>query len=335
MRHAILISLSAGLACLPARGDESSAGGPFAEAIATAGARVVKIYGGSIGRVKGFGSGVLVSADGKIVTVASSLLETDVPRVVLPDGRRIPAVVIARDPVRQLALLKIEADQLPHFELGESAHLGSGDWVIAAANPFKVADGPEPISFAAGMLAGRTRMEARRRAQDFPYEGPVLLTDVIVSTPGSAGGALVDISGRLVGVIGKEVISERTNTWLNYAIPVEEVAAFVADPEAARASEPRRPPPTADLGIRLFDVGGRLRPAYVERVRPGSPAALAGVRPDDLILSIAGRPVATCADYAKAVRGLRADDALELVVKRGSEIVTLTTPAAAARPEGE
>jgi serine protease Do len=306
-------------------GRAAHAGGPFAVAIDAAAARVVKLYGAGFGRERGYGSGVLVSADGRIVTTLSVLLESPALRAVLSDGRRYPARVVRRDELRQLALLQIEADGLPFFELGPSRDLETGDWVVAAANPFKVAEGPEPISIAVGVLSGRTELTARRRAQDFAYEGPVLLTDVIVATPGSAGGALVDVAGRFVGLIGKPVISKRTNTWMNYALPSEQIAAFVnAPPAGAPAQATREQPPAGgarpDLGILLFDVGGRGRPAYVERVRPDSPALRAGVCPNDLILSLAGEPIGTCADFREARAQLRVGQRVELVIKRGDEV---------------
>jgi S1-C subfamily serine protease len=301
-------------------------GGPFAEAIATARARVVKLYGAGFGREAGYGSGVLVSSDGRIVTALSVLLESPSLRVVLPDGRRFPARISRRDEERQLALLQIEADGLPFFELGTSRALKTGDWVIAAANPFKVAEGPEPVSIAVGVLAGRTELAGRRRAQDFAYGGPVLITDMIVATPGSAGGALVDADGRFVGLIGKAVISNLTNTWMNYALPCEEVAAFVNGASAALAAETDDAGPAAtsracpDLGILLFDVGGRMRPAYVERVRPNSPAQVAGIRPNDLIISVAGEMIGTCADFQEVRGRLRVGQQVELVIKRGDEV---------------
>lgn len=308
-------------------------GGPLEDALTAAQQRVVKLYGAGVGRIRGYGSGVIVSPDGRIVTVLSSLLETEAPRVVLPDGRRFTAVIAARDTRRQLALLKIDAADLPFFPLGQSTHLEPGDWLIAAANPFKVADGAEPVSVSLGVFAGRAALDARRRAQDFPYDGPVLLTDAIVSTPGSAGGALVDASGRLVGLIGKEVESRRTNTWVNYALPVEELAAFVA-----AADDPNRQPPvpgpaaaaaSVDLGIRLFDLGGSVRPAYVERVRPDSPGARAGVQADDLIVSLNGQPIATCGDYSARLAELRPAQPVELILKRGQQLLTVTV-----EPEG-
>lgn len=310
-------------------GQEDRAGGPFADAIEAARGRVVKLYGGGFGRERGYGSGVLVSADGRIVTTLSVLLESPLLRAVLPDGRRFPAQVVKRDEPRQLALLQIEADGLPFFELGSSAHLQAGDWIIAAANPFKVAEGPEPISVAVGVLAGRAQLSARRGKQDFAYTGPVLITDVIVATPGSAGGALVDTEGRLVGVIGKAVISKRTNTWMNYALPSEQIAEFLTGRGAAHVTDaaPGDEAPAGgtrpDLGIRLFDVGGRRRPAYVERVRSNSPAWEAGLRPNDLVLSLAGESIDTCKDFYRVQQSLRVGEQVPVVIKRGDDLKSL------------
>lgn len=305
--------------------------------IAIAQQRVVKLYGSKIANEKGYGSGIVVSPDGQILTVSSLMLEGTALRAVMPDGTSYPAKVIRRDPRRQLALLKIEAVDLPHFTLGSSADLHEGDWVFAAANPFKVADGPEPVSISRGIVSARTNLAARRRAQDFSYEGPVLLIDALVANPGAAGGALFDVEGHLVGLIGKPVTARRTNTWLNYALPVEELAAFVhgpaesppASPEAniANSKNGEVVAPRLDLGIRMFDVGGRLRPAFVERVRPDSRARRAGLRPNDLIVSLNDQTIATCENYNKVLATIAPDAAIRLIVKRGDAIETITIPA--------
>lgn len=309
---------------------------PFAAAIDAATARVVKIYTASIGTVKGYSSGCLVSAEGRVVTTLSATLEEPSLRVVLADGRRFPAKLVARDDVRQLAELHIDATDLPHFSVGTSEHLKPGDWVIAAGNPFKVADGPEAVSVAVGVLSGRADLSARRRTQDFSYEGPVLLTDVIVATPGSDGGALVDVDGKLVGVIGKAVKSTRTNTFANYALPIEEVAAFLERRPAAGSDPAASSRPAlsmqADLGIRLLDFGGRSRPAYVERVRADSPAALSGLRADDLILSVNGQTVANCGDVQQLLQRLDPRRGLVLAVKRHEEVKTIEIPLSEAAP---
>ncbi|MFN0138442.1 MAG: S1C family serine protease [Phycisphaerae bacterium] len=316
------------------------AAGPSLEpAIAAAQERTVKLYGAQFGKQQGYGSGVVVSNDGFIVTALASLLESPSLRAVLHDGRRYPATIVARDTQRQLALLKIDAAELSHFEMGSSEHLMPGDWVIAAANPFKVAEGPEAVSVAVGVLSGRAELAARRKAQDFPYSGQVLLTDIVIATPGSAGGALVDVDGRLVGVIGKMVESTRTNTLANYAMPVEQVAEFVRraqagestdGPQAAAASQPSGTR-MLQLGIRLLDYGSRTQPPYVERVRPDSPAALAAVRSGDLILSIAGNEVQTCADARTALDRTEEAATIVLVVKRGEEVKNVEIRAENAR----
>lgn len=307
--------------------------GEFDTVIEAAQQRVVKLYGAQFGKQQGYGSGVIVAADGWIVTTLNSLLESPSLRAVLPDGRRFPATIAARDPERQLALLRIEASDLPFFELTSSADMMPGDWLIAAANPFKVAEGPEPVSVAVGVLSGRAELAARRKAQDFPYSGPVLLTDIVVATPGSAGGALVDARGRLVGVIGKLVESTRTNTLANYGLPVEEVAAFVqrarsgdsasADSGTRAAASQPAAARLLDLGLRLFDLGSRTQPPYVERVRGGSAAERSGVRAGDLILSIAGSEVRTCSDVRTLVERQAAVGAMALTVKRGDEVKTI------------
>ena len=315
-----------------ASGAPEAAGGPFAAAIEAARGCVVKLYGGALGGEHGYGSGVVVSADGHIVTALSLLLETPALRAVLPDGRRFPARVVRRDEERQLALLKVDATGLA-FQTPAAGDLPRpGDRLVVAANPFKVSDGPEPVSVMAGVCAGRIRLQARRHRQEFPYHGPIMLTDVILATPGSAGGAVVDLDGRWVGLVGKAVISERTNTWINYAVPADQVAAFLQEASSRSrrlAAEPVETRPASgvrlvDLGLFLFDVGGRMPPAFVERVRPGGPADRAGIRPDDLILSIAGRKIASCADCTRVLGVLPPDEPMVMVLKRGDKIVTVT-----------
>ena len=298
--------------------------------VAACQAKVVKIIGAAVGSQKGYATGVLCSGDGQIVTALSPLLEASAVSVTLADGRRFDARVLRRDERRQLALLKIDVRELLFFDLNDrAAEPEVGAPVLAVANPFKVAGGNEPVSISWGLFSGRARLQARFRSRDVAYRGEVLLTDVVVSAPGSAGGALVDLNGRLLGVIGRPVVSNWTNTWLNYAMPAAEVAAFVAGDSESGTTEGESATRGADadarllrLGIRLFDVGGAERPAYVERVRTGSQMERAGLRSDDLILSVNGVTVSSVADVLEQLGSLGAGP-IELVVKRGERIEVL------------
>ncbi|MCG3125964.1 MAG: Periplasmic serine endoprotease DegP [Phycisphaerae bacterium] len=341
MTHALL-HVVLGLSCITTAQvpPPPAGGGPLDAAIVRVTPRVVKIFGARIGRDHGYGSGVIISADGRIVTTLSLLLEGQTLKVVTADGVEHAASIVARDEVRQLALLKIAANGLAAFELSSPPALKPGDWVLSAGNPFQVAQGDEPVSIGLGVVSAETNLSGRRRAADYPYTGPVVLVDVLVATPGYAGGALVDLEGRLVGVIGNAVINDLTNTWINYALPVAEVAAFV---EAADRGETQRvatPAPAetpaeavaaarVDLGIRLFEIGGRNKPAFVERVRMGSAAREAGLQRDDLIISVNGRTVGDCEAFHAAVAGLKPGDAVELVVKRKNELKTIRLTAGA------
>lgn len=315
----------------PAGAPSGCTGGPLAAAIETACARTVKLYGGTIGRVEGYGSGVIVSPDGYVVTARTALLEARRVRVVLADGRRLTARVVREDPLGLLALLRVDADGLPAFPLSGSAHLRPGDALVAAANVFKVADGPEPVSVAAGVFSGRAELAGYSGKR--PVRAPeVLLTDMIVSAPGAAGGALVDAEGQLVGVIGPPVVSVLTGTWVNYAVPVEYVAALVGgtlpdEPEAPPAPRDAQPV-LAALGLRLLDIGAQHPPAYVERVRYGSPAWQAGLRDGDLLVAVEGRRIADCAAAHAALAALRPGRPAELVIQRGSAVhrVVVTVP---------
>lgn len=339
MRHSVglvIVLVASGLPPLRAAeaGASSDGGNALSAVVAKALPRVVKIYGAGIGRTRDFGSGVLVSADGKVVTVLSLMLDTSNLRVVTADGTRYQATVVRRDEVRQLALLQLDmkaahgeaAPPLPFFAASTSDGIAPGDWVAAVANPFKVATGDEPVSVQLGVLSTRTTLDARRYRQDYPYEGEVLVVDAITSNPGSAGGALVTLDGEWIGLIGRIAQSNLTGTRLNYALPVEVVGAFLRDdPPAAPTTQPR---PAAARGpghhgIKLFELGFRRKLVYVDRVQRGSPAATAGLRRDDLIVSVDGKSVPRVRVFRKLMSARQAGDQVTLVIKRGKKIETV------------
>ena len=159
--------------------------------------------------------------------------------------------------------------------MAKAAKAEAGTGILAFSNLFGVASGNEPASVQRGTISVVTRLDARRGVADTPYRGPVYVLDVTTNNPGAAGGALVTRRGELLGLLGKELRNALNNTWLNYAIPIEELRGsveeirsgkFVArrDPEAAKK-------PVA--GDRPGRAGNR-----VDSRRAGADSALRGSR---------------------------------------------------------
>ncbi|MEL7497468.1 MAG: S1C family serine protease [Planctomycetota bacterium] len=285
--------------------------------------KLVKVFGAGVGRVEGFSTGVLISDDGKILTTQGVYLDGRQVRVVMNDGSSHVATILQRDRNRQLALLKIEAETPDFYELSTDPVGKKGDWVIAICNAFRVADKDEPISATLGIISLRTRMEARLTKRDVAYTGELVLIDAITSNPGAAGGAVLTADDRLVGIVGKIINSSETNTRLNYAVPSHLLADFVAGKlvEVDQAVETDKK--DADLGIKLFTLGGRNSPAYVDRVQRGSPAAEAKLKADDMIISIDGQRIGNTKDYQTVLDELVPNEEVLMIVKRGREILRI------------
>lgn len=313
----------------------------------------VKLYGAGIATQHGYGTGILVSEDGKVVTVLSLVIEASSLRVGTSDGHIYPAEVLYRDEYRQLALLQVarRADNVDTtapmiermararfepFAIGTSSARHPGEPLFVVGNPFKVAEGDEPLTIMRGVLSGRTKLAAARNAQPFPYLGEILLIDAITSGPGQGGSAIVDVDGKLIGIAGKSVTSRQTNTLLNYALPVEEIAAFLKDAEQG-ANAATRPAATQTSGpgfhgITLSKIGYQRQLPFVRTVAKGSPADQAGVRPDDLIVSANGTAVPRGRDFTELCDRLSAGDELALILKRGEQLISVRIVLAARKP---
>jgi serine protease Do len=298
--------------------------GAFAEAIQIAQRRTVKIYGAGIGRSPAYASGILVSSTGDVLTGNGVYLGAENLRITLPDGTSYPATVVRRSPTLQIARLKIAANTADFFDFPSKPAAGKGDWILAVSNAFKVADHAEPLSVNIGVLSLRTQLAARRGVNDFPYEGDVILYDAITSNPGAAGGAVVNTEGKLVGMIGRVIESKSTNTRLNYAVPAETLQQFMSGEEPApMVAETPTTAAKGELGIRLFNLGGRKSPAFIDRVLPGSPAAKAGLKTDDMVISMGGEIVRDAGDFKRLADRLSAGLEITLEVKRKNDLLTI------------
>src|SRR4051794_2972079 len=178
----------------------------FAPVIAQVQPKIVKIYGaGGFNGLAHYQSGFLISSDGLVLTAWSYVLDSDVVNVILNDGRKFKAEMKGIDPKLELAVLKIDAADLPYFELNKNAKPEEGDRVLAFSNLFGVATGDEAASVLHGVLSIQTKLEARRGIFETPYQGPVYVVDAMTNNPGAAGGALTNLHGELIAMLGKEL----------------------------------------------------------------------------------------------------------------------------------
>ncbi len=315
------------------------------EAIANVSPKIVKIFGaGGRKNLYAYGSGFLVSPQGHIATVWSHILDGDTVNVVLHDGRRYEGRVLGAEPQLDLAVIKIDADDLPYFDItNEPAVVGAGARVLAFSNVFKVATGDEPVSVVHGVIAAKTQLSARRGVFDAPYSGPVYVVDAITNNSGAAGGVLTTRDGRLLGMLGKELKNNATHTWLNYVVPLSQLQTPIREIQTGKFAprpktgddEPEMPSAVAKINARDFglvmlpDVVAKT-PAYIDRVLPGSAAEAAGLQSDDLILFVGDQLVPSYRALRDELARLEAGDRVKLVVRRGDVLVTVELRAAKA-----
>ena len=329
LSHLLFASLC--FALLPA--DEVRAQPPLATAAADADKRVVKIYGaGGVAGLEAYQSGFLVSPEGHVATVWSYVLDVD-PVVVLSDGRRFESKIVGFEPSLALAVLKIDASDLPFFRVNEEVNVQWGDPVIAVSNLFGIASGNEQASVMQGSVAAITELDARRGTFKTPYRGKVLILDLIANNPGAAGGAVVDAGGNLVGMLGKELRDAATGVWLNYALPVNALREALGDIIAGRKTTAvAKSDPTLDrskshnwttLGIVMVPDVLESTPAFIDQVVDDGPAALAQLRPDDLVLLVNGRRIESQRAMRKLLRTIDRRDEVELTIQRDTEILAV------------
>jgi serine protease Do len=329
-----MLLIGALLPCPAPAADDASPAARLQRAIEETQARIVKIYGaGGFRGLEAYQSGMLVSPEGHILTAWSYVLDTDYITAVLDDGRKLEAKLVGADPRLEVAVLKVEGENLPFFDLAKAVSAEPGDRVLALSNAFGVAQGNERASVQQGVISVNSNLSARRGVFETPYRGRVYVVDAVTNNPGAAGGVLVSRRGELLGMLGKELKNSLNNTWLNYAVPIDELRASVDEIRAGRfvartaeegEKKPERAHQLANLGLLLVPDVLERTPPFVDGVAPQSPAMQAGLQPDDLIVLLGDRLIQSCKNLAGELEYIDHEDSITLTIIRGSELLELT-----------
>lgn len=263
----------------------------------------------------GLGSGVIIRPDGYIVTNNHVISGADVIEVTLENNKVYPAKLIGTDPATDIALIKIEAEDLPTVPMGNSDDLRLGEWVLAIGSPYDLRS-----TITAGIVSAKGRSmpnyDGQYRVESF------IQTDAAVN-PGNSGGALVNAAGDLVG-INTSIIS-RTGSYAGYsfAVPVN-IVSKVVDDFIEYGSVQR-----AILGVSITDVTAELAAqadlteidgVYVAEVQRESPAEKAGIQTGDVITEINLNTVHNSAGLQEQISKLRpGEKAVVTVFRKGKQ----------------
>jgi serine protease DegQ len=268
----------------------------------------------------GLGSGVIVSPQGYLLTNNHVVEGADDIEVQLTDGRQTTAKLIGTDPETDVALLKIELDRLPAIAFGDIENLQVGDVVLAIGNPFNVG---QTVTSGIVSALGRDQLGINT------FEN-FIQTDAAIN-PGNSGGALVDANGNLVGINTAIYSRSGGSLGIGFAIPVstarQVMEGLIKDGQVTRGwigVEPRDLTPEIAQTLNLPIRQGVL----ITGVLQSGPAAASGMRPGDVVVKVADRPVVNSIQLLNAVAGLKPREMAVIVVQRGDKAVDLSVTVA-------
>lgn len=256
---------------------------------------------------RGLGSGFIVSADGTILTNAHVVEEASEVTVKLNDKREFKAKVLGADKASDVAVLKIDAKNLPTVRIGASLQTQVGEWVLAIGSPFGFES-----SASAGIVSAKSRT-----LPDGSYV-PFIQTDVAVN-PGNSGGPLFNMNGEVIGINSQIYSRSGGYQGLSFAIPIE--VAMNVERQIVSTGKVQR----GKLGVSIQEVNqaladsfGLAKPAgaLVSSVEKGSPAAKAGLEPGDVILGVDGKTLNSAGELPAAVALKKPGEATRLQIWR-------------------
>jgi Do/DeqQ family serine protease len=273
-------------------------------------------FGDDVQRAASLGSGVIVSPAGYILTNHHVVDAADEIEVALSDGKKLLAKVVGNDPETDLAVLRVNAEQLPAITFGQSDQLRVGDWVLAIGNPFGVG---QTVTSGIVSALGRSGLHINT------FEN-FIQTDAAIN-PGNSGGALVDAQGNLVGINTAIYSRSGGSMGIGFAIPVS-TAKMVLDQIVKSGAVTR-----GWIGVEVQEITpavaesfrlGNARGTIVAGVLRGGPADSAGVKPGDLLTAINDFPVSDPQAMLNLVAGLAPGSNAKMRVQRQAQTLVLT-----------
>jgi serine protease Do len=275
--------------------------------------------------LQGLGSGVIIDEEGYVLTNDHVVSGAEAITVTLTDGRQFAGTILGEDPTYDLAVIKIDAEDLPVAELGDSDDLMIGEWAIAIGNPFAHFLKDTTPSVTVGVVSALGRDIVPEHGNAAIYKG-MIQTDAAIN-PGNSGGPLVSGEGKVIGINTFIFTKSGGSLGIGFAIPIA-VAERVID-ELVRYGEVRdvwvgvrvttlTPETARSLGIAQHDG---LSVAYVD---PGSPADKAGIEPDDVIIEIEGQPIHDADDAEMAIFGAQVGETVQMTLLRGEDRIPVT-----------
>ncbi len=263
------------------------------------------------------GSGLIVNDKGYIVTNSHVVKDAERIEVVLGDGRQFEAKLVGTDATYDLAVIRIEGENLPVAPLGNSDDLMIGEWAIAIGNPFGyLLNNTEP-SVTAGVISALHRDINPEKGNSGIYKD-MIQTDAAIN-PGNSGGPLVNGEGEVIGINTFIFTRGGGSLGIGFATPIKVVRRIVA--EVVQYGEVRTP----WVGVRVVDITTRLQRllnlpsksgVVVSYVDPGSPAEVGGVEIGDMIFGIGGEIITKVDDAQRALHGIQVGDRLLLEILR-------------------
>jgi S1-C subfamily serine protease len=268
-------------------------------------------------QIKAAGSGVIIDAEKGLIFTNNHVINGAGDIIVtLADGREAPATLVGSDPNTDVAVIRVQAENLTALTIGDSDGLEVGDFVLAIGNPYRIGQ-----TVTSGIISGLHRTNVGiEKYEDF------IQTDAAIY-PGNSGGALVNLRGELIGINTAFIGATNTNPGMGFAVPINMVR-FIAD-QLLKYGEVRRgrlgltfDDPTPGL-IRSLKLSGPVTAPVIVKVEKGSPAEGAGLKAGDVVSELARISVRDTSDLHNRIGLLSVGDVADLTVVRNGKPVLI------------